>query len=189
MSHHNRDRASGRPNTVTPMECVTPQADTLEVVESASDEKCLDEICLGDAAKVDNIVLPDDGHWVELDFGETPASGTHPEVYHQRFQLMAQDGADLLISLMAWMCAGRTYNALRLIGNGHNCHLLARALAVVFFNSETVSLGTKAKKGYDLLRAMVTTCVADLHQEGRDLPRNYDILAHRLFVSKGYPMP
>lgn len=189
MSHRNRDRENGRPNVVTPLECVTPQADTCKVVESASDEKCLDEICLGDAAVVDNIITPDDGHWVELDFGETPNPNHHPESYHQRFQRMAQEGSELLISLMAWMCAGRTYNALRLIGNGYNCHLLARALAVVFFNCEVISLGSKTKKGYDLLRYMVATCVADLQQEGRDLPRNYDILAHRLFVSKGHPMP
>jgi hypothetical protein len=94
---------------------------------------------------------------------------------------------------MAFMVAENSFLALKTICHGNNWQKVASTLSAVFHTGDYLSRGIDSRvlkaRGYDRLRELVSSCVADLRDDDLRFPDGYDRMVNRLFASQGLPTP
>ncbi len=110
-----------------------------------------------------------------------------------KFCHMADDGREPLMAVASFFLAENTFSAMEIICRGNNWQTISCALGGMFhiaeYNSRQIDLRVLKARGYDRLRGIVSTCMADLFSLDLRLPNGYDRLVNRLFTSQGLPTP
>jgi len=105
------------------------------------------------------------------------------------FYRLAEEGAVTAHSIMSLQLINprEGYTALKIICHGQNWQKIAYALAVAF-HGKTIGHRKKAS-GYERLREIVCTCVANILEDEGRFPPGFEELQGNLFKRVGLPGP